>query len=64
VNAAARESHLREHIRELKKTQRLADNIIKAGRKVVARWEKGDLAGAVRELDKSLHDYDGKEYKP
>lgn len=46
-------------------TERIrADLVIDAARVVVARWETGDLAEAVRELDKALHAHDKKEYKP
>ena len=33
--------------------------LLAAARNVVARWESGDLAGAVRELDSVLHDIEG-----
>lgn len=41
-----------------------AQLVIDAARLVVTRWEHGDLAGAVRELDSALHVHDAKEYKP
>lgn len=39
-------------------------SLVQAARLVVSRWAGGDLAAAVRDLDKALHEYDGRRYEP